>query len=54
MEEFRRRLMGYSEAELIKLGRSCSSADPMTKSENAEKYKLCRDEWRRRHPQNEG
>jgi hypothetical protein len=54
-EAFRRQLMKYSDLELIKMGRSCAPAewliaDPMTKAEYAEKYKLCRAEWRRRHP----
>lgn len=52
---FRRQLANYTEAELIKLGRSCSSAasrwlDPMTQQLNASKYELCRQEWSRRHP----
>jgi hypothetical protein len=54
-DEFRRQLTNYTEAELIKLGRSVSSAasrwlDPMTQQLNASKYELCRQEWRRRHP----
>jgi hypothetical protein len=54
-DQFRRPLMNYTEAELIKLGRSCSSAasrwlDPMTQQLNASKYDLCRQEFRRRHP----
>jgi hypothetical protein len=54
-ELFRRGLMNYTEAELIKLGRSVSSAasrwlDPMTQQMNASKYELCKQEWRRRHP----
>jgi hypothetical protein len=37
------------------MGKECAPgnwliADPMTKSENAEKYELCREEWKRRHP----
>jgi len=52
-ELFRRGLMNYTEWELIKLGRSVSSAasrwlDPMTQQMNASKYELCRQEWRRR------
>ncbi len=58
-EAFRRRLTEYSDRELIKMGKSCAPsqwliADPVTKSENAEKYKLCQAEWRRRHPKKEG
>jgi hypothetical protein len=54
-EAFRRPLMEYSDRELIKMGKECAPAewliaDPMTKAECAEKYKLCRAEWRRRHP----
>jgi hypothetical protein len=54
-DQFRRQLMNYTDAELIKLGRSCSSAasrwlDPMTQQLEASKYELCRQEWRRRHP----
>ncbi len=54
-DQFRHQLMNYTEAELIKLGRSVSSAasrclDPMTQQLNASKYELCRQEWRRRHP----
>jgi hypothetical protein len=46
--------MDYSDRELIKMGKACAPsqwliADPMTKSENATKYELCRQEWRR-HP----
>jgi hypothetical protein len=44
-DEFRRQLMNYTEAELIKLGRSCSSAasrwlNPVTQQLNASKYEL--------------
>jgi hypothetical protein len=54
-DQFRRQLANYTEAELIKLGRSCSSAaskwlDPMTKQLNASKYELCRQEYRKRRP----
>jgi hypothetical protein len=54
-EAFRRRLTEYSDRELIKLGKECAPsnwliADRMTESENAQKYELCRQEWRRRHP----
>ena len=54
-ELFRRQLMHYTDLELIKMGRACAPAnwriaDPMTKSEQAQKYELCRQEWRRRHP----
>jgi hypothetical protein len=54
-DQFRRQLTNYTEAELIKLGRSISSAasrwlDPVTQRMNASKYELCRQEWRRRHP----
>jgi hypothetical protein len=54
-EQFRRQLANHTEAELIKVGRSVSSAasrwlDPMTQQLNASKYELCRHEWRRRHP----
>lgn len=55
-ELFRRQLMKYSDLELIKMGRACAPAewliaDPLTKSEQAHKYELCKQEWRRRHPQ---
>jgi hypothetical protein len=45
-ELFRRGLMNYTEAELIKLGRSVSSAasrwlDPVAQQMNASKYELC-------------
>jgi hypothetical protein len=54
-EAFRRQLTKYSDLELIKMGRACQPAewliaDPMTKAENAKKYALCRQEWRRWHP----
>jgi hypothetical protein len=54
-ELFRRQLMKYTDLELIKMGRECGPsewliADRMNKSPNAEKYELCRAEWRRRHP----
>ena len=54
-EAFRRRLMRYSDVDLIKMGKACAPAewliaDPLTKAENANKYELCRAEWRRRHP----
>jgi hypothetical protein len=54
-DQFKRQLMNYTEAELIKLGRSCASAasrwlDPMTQHLNASKYELCKQESRRRHP----
>ncbi len=57
-ELFRRQLMKYSDLELIKMGRACAPAnwliaDPLTKSEQAQKYELCRQEWRRRHPKAE-
>ncbi|MGA8675052.1 MAG: hypothetical protein WB621_07560 [Candidatus Acidiferrales bacterium] len=47
--------MKYTDLELIKMGRACAPrewliADPATKSEQARKYELCRQEWRRRHP----
>jgi hypothetical protein len=50
--------MKYSDLELIKMGKACAPsewliADPMTKAENDAKYKLCREEWRRRHPRTE-
>lgn len=53
-ELFRRQLMKYSDLELMKMGRACAPAesrvaDPMTRSEQAEKYELCRQEGRR-HP----
>ena len=49
-DQFKRQLMNYTEAELIKLGRSCSSAasrwlDPMTQQLNASKYELRRKGW---------
>ena len=42
-EAFRRRLMGYGDVDLIKMGKACVPsewliADPMTKLENAAKY----------------
>ncbi len=53
-ELFRRQLMKYSDLELIEMGKACRPAewliaDPMTKSEQAQKYELCRREWMRRH-----
>jgi hypothetical protein len=53
-EQFRRKLMEYSDVELIKLGKATSPtasrwADPMTGTEKALKYELCKHEWRRRH-----
>jgi hypothetical protein len=54
-DQFRHQLGNYAEAELIKLGRSVSSAasrwlDPMTQQLNASKYELCKQEYRKRHP----
>lgn len=54
-ELFRRQVTHYNDRELIKMGRACApanwqTADPMTKSDNPEKYELCRQEWRLRHP----
>jgi hypothetical protein len=54
-EGFRRRLLGLTDAELITTGKSVAPAasrwqDPMTITENARKYELCNEEWRRRHP----
>jgi hypothetical protein len=54
-EAFGRRLVEYSDLELIKLGRACApgaspASDPLTRTQNATKYELCRQEWRRRHP----
>jgi hypothetical protein len=54
-ELFRHQLIKYSDLELIKMGGACAPAewliaDPQTKIENAAKYELCRQEWRRRHP----
>jgi len=52
-EAFGRRLVEYSDLELIKLGKACApgaspTSDPLTRTENATKYELCRQEWRRR------
>jgi hypothetical protein len=52
-EAFRRRLTAYSDVELIKLGKACApgaspASDPLTRTENAKKYELCKEEWRRR------
>lgn len=57
-ELFRRQLMKYTDLGLIKMGRACATAewliaDPVTKSEQAKKYELCREEWRR-HPKRAG
>jgi hypothetical protein len=54
-EQFRSKLMEYSDAELRKLGTSVSPAasrslDAIMKQINSSKYALCRQEWRRRHP----
>lgn len=53
-EGFRRRLQSLTDAELTATGKSVSPGasrwqDPLTISENARKYELCREEWRRRH-----
>ena len=53
--QFRRRLMEYSDAELTKMGKAMSPAaqrwkDPATIDDMAAKYKLCKEEWCRRHP----
>jgi hypothetical protein len=52
-QNFRRRIMEYSEKELVEMGRATCPArwlDPITKAENALKYEMCRQEWRKRHP----
>lgn len=54
-EAFQRRLTEYTDSELVKFGRSCApgaspASDPLTRTENATKYELCRQEWLRRHP----
>jgi hypothetical protein len=54
-ELFRRKLMQYSDAELTKMGKAmCPAAqrwkDPASIADMAAKYKLCKEEWLRRHP----
>jgi hypothetical protein len=54
-DQFRRHLSNLTEAELIELGRSVSSAasrwlEPTARVLNASKLEMCRQEWRRRHP----
>lgn len=53
-ETFRRRLIEFSDSELIQMGKACApgaapASDPLTRTENATKYELCRQEWKRRH-----
>jgi len=53
-DEYRARIMKYSDEELIQAGKNCSPAsnrwaDPMTKMHNEAKYNLCQEEWLRRH-----
>src|SRR5580700_3471169 len=54
-EEFRRRLLKLSDADLVSIGRSvCSAAsrwlDSLTRKNNKAKYRLCKKEWDCRHP----
>jgi hypothetical protein len=54
-DEYRLRIMLYSDAELIEAGKSASPGankwvDPVTKMHSESKYELCKQEWRRRHP----
>jgi hypothetical protein len=54
-EGFRRRLQGLTDGELIITGKTVSPEashweDPKTIAENARKYEICKEEWRRRHP----
>jgi hypothetical protein len=51
----RRRLQGLTDDELITTGKTVSPGgihweDPKTIAENTRKYELCKEEWRRRHP----
>jgi hypothetical protein len=57
-EGFRRRLQGLTDDELITTGKTVSPEashweDPKTIMENATKYAICKEEWRRRHPKKE-
>jgi hypothetical protein len=50
------RLQRLTDIELITVGKSFSPAashwqDPMTMTENARKYELCKEEWRRKTSQ---
>ena len=54
-EGFRRRIKNLTDAELISTGKSVSparskSSDPIAALHNESEYKICREEWRRRHP----
>ena len=54
-EGFKRRIKNLTDAELISTGKAVSAArskssDPETAFHNESKYKICREEWRRRHP----
>jgi hypothetical protein len=47
--------MQYSDVELTKMGKAMSPAaqrwkDPASIADMAAKYKLCKEEWLRRHP----
>jgi hypothetical protein len=53
-DEFRRRIVELSDADLVGIGRAvCSAAsrwsDPLTRENNKVKYRLCKKEWARRH-----
>jgi hypothetical protein len=53
-EGFRRRIQGLTDDELITTGKTVSPEashweDPKTIAENAQKYEICKEEWRRRH-----
>jgi len=54
-EEFRRRIMELSDADLKEMGRSFCAAgsrglDSVMREDNKAKYWLCKREWSRRHP----
>jgi hypothetical protein len=55
---YRNRILTWSDAEIIKAGKAASPAgsrwsDPATIEENVIKYRILREEWRRRHPHKE-
>jgi hypothetical protein len=57
-EQFRRKLMEYSDVELTKMGKAVSPAarrwkDPATIQDMEAKYEICKEEWRRRASEGE-
>jgi hypothetical protein len=55
MARYLRRLLQFTDAELIKAGKACSpaasrNANAIVQEQNALKYVALKQEWRRRHP----